>query len=265
MAIQSTKNDCCKRCIAFLVKENSATTYIATVREGKAVYHTKAGKTRKREREREKKKTFSIKAAEIPMACALHSESPSYNIHCEQQATFIHYTHTHKKSLVKYLFPTRHSHCFLQIPDSSQYFSLTHACMPVHTHMHTHSHMHAHKHTCIHTRMHTHTPSAQSTLSLCSSILIFLILKVLLILIFHLQTKQWLCCKENKIHKATSAFNHTWKGIIIYGAHLTEQGCLQRPTHTYTCIHDWMHVCIPPPPTFIASALCVRGCWFKCT
>ena len=107
-------------------------------------------------REREKKKTFSIKAAEIPMACALHSESPSYNIHCEQQATFIHYTHTHKKSLVKYLFPTRHSHCFLQIPDSSQYFSLRHACMPVHTRMHTHSHMHAHKQTCIHTHTRTH-------------------------------------------------------------------------------------------------------------
>ena len=56
MAIQSTQNDCCKRCAAFLVKENSATTYIAIVREGKAVYHTKAGKTRKRERERERER-----------------------------------------------------------------------------------------------------------------------------------------------------------------------------------------------------------------
>ena len=58
------------------------------------------------------------------------------------------HTHPHKKSLVKYLFPTRHSHCFLQIPDYSQYFSLMHAC--------THTHAHALPHACTQTHMHTH-------------------------------------------------------------------------------------------------------------
>ena len=105
--------------------------------------------------------------------------------------------------------------------------SRTHACL----------YTHAFPHACTqtHTHAHTHTPSAQSTLSLCSSILIFLILKVLLILIFHLQTKQWLCCKENKIHKATSAFNHTWKGIIIYGAPSHRARVFTKAyTHTHT-------------------------------
>ena len=175
------------------------------------------------------------------------------------------HTHPHKKSLVKYLFPTRHSHCFLQIPDYSQYFSLMHAC--------THTHAHALPHACTQTHMHTHTHThllhslpchyAQASSSSSSS---------------KSSSSSSSTCKQNndyavnrkKIHKATSAFNHTWKEIItayLWCPISQEPRVFTKAyryvhfithTHTHTCAYT--NACIPPPPTFIPSALCVRGC-----